>query len=74
MCRVTQTLLNSILTRDHGKRLAVIENEVRAINVSPTPLSFLSFMTTRHHTHMCCGQELACRRVMLGRPEGGGLH
>jgi len=25
-----QTLLNSILTKDHGKRVAVIENEVRA--------------------------------------------
>jgi len=27
---IAQTLLNSILTKDHGKRVAVIENEVRA--------------------------------------------
>jgi len=40
-----QTLLNSILTRDHGKRIAVIENEVSRsflllANITRLPLPY----------------------------------
>jgi Ni2+-binding GTPase involved in maturation of urease and hydrogenase len=66
------TLLNQILTKDHGRRIAVIENEVLAAVLLSVRYSFLGIchglteLCTRQHTQYAlrCSARLPVRRSL----------